>query len=93
MANDGIRLLQLVEELNDAFDVFQTNLQLDEREEYAVVSACLFVTTLARKPGINVKPPCGNLNALMIRFQVVSLRSTQAYLLRKTPIPCFMMSP
>ena len=35
MANDGIRLLQLVEELNDAFDVFQTNLQLDEREEYA----------------------------------------------------------
>ncbi|HBY37762.1 MAG TPA: hypothetical protein DEH24_00010 [Alteromonas sp.] len=39
MANDGTRILQLVEELNDAFDVFESNLELDECAYFAELPA------------------------------------------------------
>ncbi|BBO30076.1 hypothetical protein AltI4_44640 (plasmid) [Alteromonas sp. I4] len=38
MANDGVRLLQLIDELNDAFDVFEANLDLETTAYFADIA-------------------------------------------------------
>lgn len=38
MANDGVRLLQLIDELHDAFDVFEANLVLEDSAYFADIA-------------------------------------------------------